>query len=69
MVLGISGLFLLTASSANAYSRTRGYFRSSGTYVMPHFRTSPNATKFDNFSTKGNVNFFTGKKGYKSIWD
>jgi len=45
----------------------RGYVKkSTGTYIAPHFKTSPNKTKFDNFSTKGNVNPYTGKKGYIS---
>ena len=33
------------------------------TYVDGYYRTSPNNTKFDNYSTKGNVNPFTGKEG------
>jgi len=31
---------------------------------MPYYRTSPNSFKFDNWSTKGNYNPLTGKKGY-----
>lgn len=46
-------------------SSVRGYIKpSSGKYVMPHFKTTPNKTRLDNFSTKGNYNPFTGKKGY-----
>jgi hypothetical protein len=41
----------------------RGYFRSNGTYVAPHFRTAPNFTQRDNFSTIGNRNPFTGRMG------
>jgi antitoxin component YwqK of YwqJK toxin-antitoxin module len=41
-----------------------GYFRKDGTYVNPHFRTAPNYTNRDNFSTKGNVNPYTGEKGW-----
>jgi len=33
-----------------------GYTRKDGTNVAPHVRTSPNGTKSDNPSTKGNVN-------------
>ena len=40
-----------------------GYFKSNGTYVAPHYRTSPDATKNNNWSTKGNINPYTGKKG------
>lgn len=36
-----------------------------GTYRKPHYKTSPNRTKTDNWSTKGNRNPYTGKKGTK----
>jgi hypothetical protein len=42
-----------------------GYTRKNGTYVMPHYQTAPNATRLDNWSTKGNVNPYTGKAGTK----
>lgn len=52
---------------SNAEARTvnvRGYYKpSSGRYIAPSIRTSPNKTKIDNYSTKGNYNPFTGKKG------
>ena len=41
----------------------RGRYRSNGTYVQPHYRSSPNGTALDNFSTKGNINPYTGKEG------
>ena len=43
-----------------------GYSRSNGTYVHPHVRTMPNNTNWDNFSTKGNSNPFTGSTGYRA---
>jgi hypothetical protein len=45
----------------------RGYYRSNGTYVQPHYRSSPNSTALDNFSTKGNINPYTGKEGTVNI--
>jgi hypothetical protein len=42
-----------------------GYTRKNGTYVMPHYQTAPNATRLDNWSTKGNVNPYTGTVGTK----
>ena len=57
-------------SVADAYSSVRGYYKpSTGRYIMPHYRTSPNRTKWDNWSTKGNYNPYTGKKGYKNVWN
>ena len=43
-----------------------GYTRSNGTYVAPSHATNPNGTKLDNWSTKGNVNPYTGQAGTKS---
>jgi hypothetical protein len=45
---------------------TSGYSRSNGTYVPGYHATNPNSTKLDNYSTKGNVNPWTGKPGTKS---
>lgn len=39
------------------------YTRKDGTTVQGHFRTAPNHTNVDNFSTLGNVNPYTGKLG------
>jgi hypothetical protein len=52
-----------TSSSSSVH--VSGYSRSDGTYVAPHFRTAPDATKLNNWSTKGNVNPYTGKAGTK----
>lgn len=55
---------LMVASvPAFAQVHVRGYYRSNGTYVQPHYRSSPNHTKLDNYSTRGNVNPYTGKLG------
>ncbi len=52
---------------AQAKTRVRGYIKpSTGRYVTPHYRTSPNSSRLDNWSTKGNYNPYTGKKGYAS---
>jgi hypothetical protein len=55
----------LFASSAWAQVHVNGYTKSDGTYVQPHERTAPNATRDDNYSTRGNVNPYTGEPGTK----
>ena len=40
-----------------------GYVRSNGTYIQPHFKTNSNSSNWDNFSTRSNVNPFSGKVG------
>jgi len=46
-------------------THVNGYMKRDGTYVMPYMRTAPNATKLDNWSSKPNVNPYTGKPGTK----
>jgi tetratricopeptide (TPR) repeat protein len=43
----------------------RGYYRSNGTYVQPHMRSAPDGVFSNNWSTKGNVNPYTGVPGTK----
>lgn len=51
------------AHAADTY--TQGYYKKDGTYVAPHYSTAPNETKNDNYSTRGNVNPYTGQSGTK----
>ena len=46
--------------------RVNGGYKSDGTYVQPHYRTSPNSTQSDNWGTKGNTNPYTGAPGTKN---
>jgi len=59
------GIAILSAGDALANTYVRGYTRKDGTYVAPHYRTSPNRTQRDNYSTYGNYNPYTGKTGTK----
>jgi hypothetical protein len=54
---------LLLSFNTFADTYVRGYTKQNGTYVEPHYRSSPNGTTLDNFSTKGNVNPYTGQAG------
>lgn len=42
-----------------------GYYKQDGTYIEGHYRSTPNSTVYDNYSTYGNTNPYTGKKGKK----
>ena len=53
--------------SSGTSHRVSGYTKQSGTYVAPARATNPNKTRLDNYSTKGNVNPYTGKKGTKRV--
>lgn len=54
---------MLAASIGAAQTHVDGYYRRDGTYVQPHYRSSPNGTAQDNWSTKGNQNPYTGSMG------
>ena len=41
----------------------KDHVTKDGTYVAPHHATNPNNTKTDNYSSKPNVNPYTGKAG------
>ncbi len=62
----LTSLIALSVSSAAFAADTyvRGYTRNDGTYVEPHYQTRPNNNLNDNFSTKGNVNPYTGREGW-----
>jgi hypothetical protein len=51
------------AVMAQSSHQRSGYITKNGTYVAPSIATNPNATKVDNYSSKGNVNPYTGKEG------
>lgn len=68
-----TGLFAMTHAEARGGGRSSsgshsvsGHFRSNGTYVQPHRATNPNTSKLDNWSTRGNVNPYTGQSGTKN---
>lgn len=58
---------LLVVSSAYADTYVRGYTRKDGTYVQPHYRSSPDSNPYNNWSTRGNVNPHTGEPGTRNV--
>ncbi|MBX3150418.1 hypothetical protein KF728_09740 [Candidatus Obscuribacterales bacterium] len=59
-------LILCMALALPVYAKSvsvRGYYRKDGTYVRPHMRSSPDGNFYNNWSTKGNYNPYTGEEG------
>lgn len=54
---------LLAANVAIADTYVHGYTKSNGTYVQPHMRSDQNQYKYDNYSSQGNSNPYTGQQG------
>lgn len=67
----ITILLLLISSSGFAYEKVyvKPYVNKNGEYVEGHYRTSPNNNAYDNWSTKGNYNPYTGKSGDQNPYD
>jgi hypothetical protein len=62
------GLFVLVFAGsvfARGPVHVRGYTTKSGRYVAPHYRSAPDHSRWNNWSTRGNVNPYTGKVGTK----
>ena len=62
-VLFVSAISLTCLSESRADVFVRSYFRSNGTYVRSHYRTSPDRSFYNNWSSYPNVNRYTGRRG------
>ena len=61
--IGISGIY----STTNPDTRyQQSYTRNDGTYVNGHYKTESNNTNWDNYSTQGNTNVYTGTTGSRA---
>jgi hypothetical protein len=56
---------LFTQSKANS-EKVHSYTKKNGTNLESYHRSKANGTEKDNYSSKGNTNPYTGKKGYKA---
>lgn len=58
-------VLLASACAASAFAQTyvRPHVRSDGTYVEGHYRSRPDNSSLNNYSTQGNTNPFTGQQG------
>ena len=64
MQFALAAIFLAISSYASiADTYVRGYLRSDGTYVQPHYRSNNDGNVWNNYSTRGNVNPYTGEPG------
>ena len=54
-----------SSHSSGSSHQVSGQTTKNGAYVKPHRQTNPDKTQRNNWSTKGNVNPYTGKKGTK----
>lgn len=57
----VAAMFVGPAFAGDTY--VHGYMRKDGTYVQGYHRTTPDSNPYNNYSTKGNVNPWTGQPG------
>ena len=60
------GLLVAMLPAYAADHAVRGHVKKDGTYVAPSRATNPNRTQRDNYSSKPNVNPYTGKQGTRT---
>ena len=61
LVIAASALFAAQQAVADVW--VRGHYRSNGTYVQSHYRSDPDRSFRNNWSTYPNINPYTGKMG------
>jgi len=68
LVLSLAVFMQFSLAAVDAKSvKVKGYTTKKGKIVQPYYKTAPNKTKLDNYSTKGNVNPYSGKVGKKKL--
>jgi len=65
-VILLIGFIIFPYFFSQSQVRVKGYYRKDGTYVQPHYRSNPDGNVYNNYSTKGNINPYTGKEGTKN---
>lgn len=61
VVIAVAALALSTVAFADQY--VQPHVTRNGTYVEGHYRSEPNSNRYDNYSSQGNTNPYTGQRG------
>ena len=63
--LGVIAMLNSTVLASPSYADVyvRGHQRGNGTWVEPHYRSNPDSSRSNNWSTYPNVNPHTGQRG------
>ena len=64
LLLGII-ISVVCQAKGGGHVSVRGYVKKDGTYVQPHYRSDPDGNPYNNYSSKGNINPYTGEYGDK----
>lgn len=62
-MLSLLMVIMSAFSTANADQYVSGYYRNNGVYVQPHHQTAQDGNLYNNYTTRGNINPYTGEPG------
>jgi hypothetical protein len=51
--------------TSSSHTTVHGYTTRRGTHVQSYRKTTPDHSRSNNFTSRGNTNPYTGKRGYK----
>jgi len=66
MLLLMLAILIPGIAIASGPVHVNGYTRKDSIYVQPHYRSAPDGNFSNNWSTKGNINPYTGKEGMRA---
>jgi len=66
-ILILIGIFTAQNAFSGGHHKVRGYVTKKGQFISPHNQTNRDKSKINNWSTRGNVNPYTGKPGKKKL--
>jgi hypothetical protein len=69
MRLGLGFILALGTSAAFAQTYVNPHVRRDGTFVEGHFRTAPDRNPYNNYSSQGNFNPYSGTPGRRDPFD
>jgi hypothetical protein len=66
----ITTIIILSSALSQLHADTyvSGYYRKDGTYVEPLHRTESDGNRFNNYSSQGNYNPYTGQTGHANTY-
>ncbi len=67
LIIALAALVAATPAIADTY--VNGYTRKNGTYVAPHYRSNSDSNRYNNYSSQGMVNPYTGRSGTVSPYN
>src|SRR4029077_10722453 len=62
-------LATITFANAQGYHWVIPHYDHNGNFYNGHYQTNPDGNPFDNWSTRGNYNPFTGTPGYRDPYN